>query len=175
LRDVGLDHPLDGLRDALEFGEHVRRSELPEDRLLKDALASHAVVALEPWPARPYQRAVKPSRCCCPGSTRTSTSLRSSSWPPTGSTPKTPYAEEIAAREPGHMWELGVQIIRKAIHDATTPPLLFLLGEDGATDRPIQLDELSLDGALRAHLGATNAPLPKPSLRNHAASTYICC
>lgn len=50
---------------------------------------------------------------------------------------------------------------RQAIHDPSAPSLILLLGKDGATDRPIQLDELRIDRALRPPLRVTDAPFER--------------
>ena len=65
---------------------------------------------------------------------------------------------KVARRKPRHVRKFQSQIPRQTVDDSAAPTLLTLLGEDRTSKRPIQLNELCVDGAMRATLRVSHAP-----------------
>src|SRR5690625_774160 len=66
---------------------------------------------------------------------------------------KSGHVLKVPRREAAHLRKFGPQVFGKACDNFAAPALLFLSCEDFIADRPIQLDQLGVDGALCLDLG----------------------
>ena len=66
-----------------------------------------------------------------------------SGWPRLG---ECSHVEQVAARETGHLRELGSQVVREPVDDLGAPPFGRLAVEDHPAEVPVETDEFAVDG-----------------------------
>lgn len=72
---------------------------------------------------------------------------------------KSSHSINIGTRKAGQIRKFPLQFGGEFVDDGGAPAFVFLFGDDGAADVPVELDEFAVDGEGGADLGGADAVL----------------